>query len=140
MNKLRKFATGLAVAALPLVFSIAWTQGGTAFAQQAAQEMEEVVVVGAPVVRQWTERGRLGGNVETIELTRRVSYADLDLTLHADVLMLEERIENVARESCKTLSDMFPLDRSDSQEIESCTRKAIAGTEEQVKAAIAAAS
>ncbi len=129
----------LMVALLLTLLSLTWPIDGTVTAQQVAGEMEEVVVIEAPIVRKWTERGRYGGKVEVIELRRRVSYADLDLAKHADVTTLETRIEDTAKESCETLSDMFPLDPMDKTELRSCTKKAVNGTKEQVKAAIKAA-
>ncbi len=129
----------LMVALLLTLLSLTWPIDGTVSAQQLAGEMEEVVVIEAPIVRKWTERGRYGGKVEVIELRRRVSYADLDLAKHADVTTLETRIEDTAKESCKTLSGMFPLDPMDKTELRSCTKKAVNGTKEQVKAAIKAA-
>ena len=129
----------LMVALLLTLLSLTWPIDGTVTAQQVAGEMEEVVVIEAPIVRKWTERGRYGGKVEVIELRRRVSYADLDLAKHADVTTLETRIEDTAKESCETLSDMFPLDPMDKTEIRSCAKKAVNGTKEQVQAAIKAA-
>ena len=129
---------GLAATALFALLSFTWATDGTAVAQQVAGEIEEVVVIEAPIVRSWTERGTYGP-VEVIELTRRVNYADLDLSKHADVTMLETRIETAAKEACEALSDMFPLDPSDKTEIRRCTKKAVGGTEEQVQAAIEAA-
>jgi UrcA family protein len=110
-----------------------------AIAQQAAAEIEEIVV-GAPIVRRQVERTTSGAKVETIELRRRVGYANLDLSKYADVTELKRRIETTAKESCKQLSDMFPSDPSDRSEIRRCANKAVDGTEEQVQAAIAAAS
>jgi UrcA family protein len=138
MNTLRKLMQGLVSSALLALLSFAWPTDTMAEAQQVAGEMEEVVVVEAPIMRSWTERGRYGGKVEVIELTRRVNYADLDLSKPADVTTLETRIETTAKESCEALSDMFPLDPSDNMEILSCTKKAVNGTKKQVEAAIAA--
>jgi UrcA family protein len=137
MNKLRNLMRGMASTALLALFSFTWTTDGMATDQQVAGEMEEVVVLAAPIMRRWTEPGRYGGEAEVIELTRRVSFADLDLSSQADVTTLETRIEAVAKESCEALSDLFPLDPSDKTEIHVCTKKAVKGTREQVKAAIA---
>ena len=111
-----------------------------ASAQQATEEMEEIVVQ-APVERQNVGvASTTGARIELIELRRRVYFADLDLSKNADVAELKTRITTTAKESCKQLSDMFPLDTSDRHEIRQCTDKAVDGTEEQVQAAIAAAS
>ena len=110
-----------------------------AIAQQTAEEVDEIVVE-VPIVRRQVERTTSGAKVEVIELRRRVSYADLNLSKYADVTELKTRIETTAKESCEELSDMYPLDPSDRGEIRRCTNQAVDGTEEQVHAAIAAAS
>lgn len=110
-----------------------------AIAQQTAEEVDEIVVE-VPMVRRQVERTTSGAKVEAIELRRGVSYADLDLSKYADVTELKTRIETTAKESCVELSDMFPTDRWDRGEIRRCTNQAVDGTEEQVHAAIAAAS
>ena len=79
-----------------------------------------------------------GAKIELIELKRRVSYADLDLSKHADVIELETRVETISKESCQKLFDMFLLDSA--TEMRRCIKKAIESTEEQVQAAIVAAS
>jgi len=111
-----------------------------AIAQQATEEILEEIVVGAPIVRRQVGRTAIGAEIEVIELRRRVSYADLDLSKDADVTALKARIETTAKESCEQLSDMFPLDQSERREIQSCTNQAVDSTEEKVQAAIAAAS
>ena len=110
-----------------------------AIAQQGAEPMEEIVVE-APIVRRQVGRSAAGAKIEVIELRRRLSYADLDLSKDADVTELKTRIETTAKESCEQLSDMFPLNPSDRSEIHRCTNQAVNGAEEQVQTAIAAAS
>ncbi len=110
-----------------------------AIAQQVAEAMEEIVVE-APIVRRQVGRSAAGAKIEVIELRRRLSYADLDLSKDADVTELKTRIETTAKESCEQLSEMFPLSPSDRGEIHHCTNKAVNGAEEQVQAAIAATS
>lgn len=110
-----------------------------AIAQQAAEDIEKIVVE-APMVRRQAGQTNIGAKIEVIELRRRVSYADLDLSKYADVTELKTRIETTAKDSCEQLSEMFPFDRSDNREISRCINQAVDGTEEQVQAAIAAAS
>ena len=126
----------LALAATGLVFKTA-----PAIAQQAAEELEEIVVE-APIVRHVVARTTTpgGAKIETIGLSRRVSYADLDLSKHVDVIELETRIKSTAKESCEKLDDMFPLVKpSGRQEIRRCTDKAINSAAGQVQAAVVAA-
>jgi len=109
--------------------------------KQANDKMEKIVVIGAPIERtRVVGRSEIGAPIEVIELRRQVSYADLDLKKYADVMKIKSRIQKVAKESCKDLSNMFPLNPSDISEVDRCTRKAVAGTKEQVKEAIANAS
>jgi UrcA family protein len=81
-----------------------------------------------------------GARTEVIELRRRVSYADLELGNESDVAELETRIEAIAKDACKKLSDMFPLSPSDRDEIRRCTNQAVDGAKEEMQEAIAAAS
>ena len=111
-----------------------------AIAQQATEEILEEIVVEVPIVRRQVRRTAIGAEIEVIELRRRVSYADLDLSKDADVTALKARIETTAKESCEQLSDMSTFDQSDRREIQSCTNQAVDSTEEKVQAAIAAAS
>jgi len=114
----------------------------SANAQQASEVIEEIVQVEAPIERQQVGPADASGmRTETIGLKRQVSFADLDLSKHADVTELEKRIETIAKESCEKLEEMYPLPRppSKSADIRRCTEKAIKSTEEELQAAIAAA-
>ena len=101
--------------------------------------MEEVIVVAPRLVKRETlGRTATGADVERITLTRRVSYSDLDLTRHADVLELESRVSNMAETACAQLADLFPLDTDDPQNAD-CVRHAKASALAQVDAAAKAA-
>ena len=115
-------ATGLAFKADPAV------------AQQVQEGIEEVVVE-APIAVRQVGRTNIGAKIELIGIERRVTYADLDLSKHADVIELETRVEAISKETCKNL---FPLDLA--TERRRCIDKAINGAEEQVHAAIVAAN
>jgi UrcA family protein len=126
----------LALAATGLVFST-----DVALAQESADEVIEEIVVTAPTERRMVGRTAAGARVEIIELRRRVSYANLDLTKHADVTELKARIETVAKESCEKLDEMFPfIEPTGRDEIRRCTKRAINGTEAELQATIAAAA
>jgi len=105
-----------------------------------AQNTTEEVIVRAPIERVNVKSvpGSVA-KVEIIELNRYVSFADLDLSKPADVAMLDTRIAAVANESCQKLSDMFPLDRSDPNEMNRCVKKAIASAGNRKDRVIAAA-
>lgn len=125
---------------LALAFTGLAYDSDPAAAQQAAEVVEEIVVIEAPIERRRVGRSAIGAPIEIIELRRRVSFADLDLSKHADVTELETRIDNTAKESCEQLSDMFRTDLPSKEDVRRCTDQAVDGTKEQLQAAIAAAS
>lgn len=136
-----KFAGGGHLCAgLVAAIGIVGMTGAPAIAQQAAEEAIEEIVVQAPVERRQRKWTKSGGWIEVIELSRRVSFTDLDLSKYADVTELETRIETTAKGTCEQLAEMFPLDKSDRDEVRRCTQKAIKGADEQLQAAIAAAA
>jgi UrcA family protein len=111
-----------------------------AIAQQAAEAIEEIVVE-APIVRRQVGRATgTNAKIEIIELRRRVSFADLDISRYEAVIELEARIQTIAKEACEKLFEMYPSTPPDRLAIKRCTEQAIDGTEEKVQAAIAAAS
>lgn len=101
--------------------------------------MEEVVVIAPRVVRrERVDRTTGGGTVERVTLTRRVSYADLDLRMNADVMELERRVAGMAVEACEQLAEAHPmLDPEPSHE--DCIEEATEGAMERVREAVAAA-
>jgi UrcA family protein len=115
------------------------TKADTAIAQQVTEEMEEIVIEGPVVRRLVGGPASVGAKTEVVELERRVSYADLDLSKKEDLAELETRIETTAKETCEKLSDMFPADQWDRHQIQRCTKQVVGNTEEQVLAAVAAA-
>lgn len=101
--------------------------------------MEEVIVVAPRMVRRETlGRTANGADVERITLTRRVSYSDLDLSRHADVLELENRVNTMAVTACGQLEELFPLS-TDERDNAECIRHAKASAMAQVESAAAAA-
>ena len=130
-------ATFLALTATGFVIN-----SNPAVAQQTGDETEEFIVVEAPIEHhQVVGRTANGAKTEIIELTRQVSYADLDLRKYADVTEMETRIEASANESCEKLSAMFRLDDPTGQasEIVSCTGQAVNEARMQLQRAIAVA-
>jgi len=121
-----------ALAAVGLV-----TQAGPAIAEETSDVIEEVVVE-APISVRKVGRTSSGAAIEVVELKRRVSYADLDLSKYMDVVELEKRVENISEDSCEKLHDVFPLESVAEQQ--RCVKKAISSAEEQVEAAIVAAN
>ena len=122
-------ATVLAITATGLVF-----KADPAVAQQV-QEVNEEVVVEAPITVRQVGRTNIGAKIVLEGIEQRVSYADLDLNKHADVIELETRVEAISTESCKKI---FPLDSA--TERRRCINKAINNAKEQIHAAIVAAN
>jgi UrcA family protein len=83
-------------------------ESGAAQAQQNGT-LEEITVVAPRLVTRPAGRTAAGSKVELISLTRHVVYSDLNLTLHNDVVQLEKRVSDVAKEACDTLAKMYPL-------------------------------
>ena len=118
------------------------TNSSLAVAAEVTNLVEEIVVRAPTKVERHEYRGISSSSmskVEIVELKRTVSFADLDLSSEADVMMLEQRIETVAQDSCEKLSDMFPLDRSSKSELRYCMNEAIESALEAKERAIAAA-
>jgi UrcA family protein len=135
-HQTRTISTAIATTAA-LIFALS----APALAQDKSRKMEEITVQ-APIN---VEREALHSasdpmvKTEVIELKREIYIGDLDLSRHADVETLESRIEQVARESCSKLSDMFPLSNPRSKDSRRCVDRAIKSAMAEKEAAIAAA-
>lgn len=98
----------------------------------------EITVVGSPgetAVKRVIGRTAFGGKVELITIKRKVSYADLDLVKHADVLALQSRVSSTAKEECGDLVKTFPLIEPGRD----CVKRAVARTSPEMDAVVAAA-
>lgn len=127
-------------AAITLLASGLGLTAATANAQQSTESLEEIVILEAPVEVRYPDANRsVGSPREAVELRRRVSYADLDLTRSADVNELEDRIDVTAEETCERLAEMFSP-YMDSGETRTCVRRAVAGASDQLENAIAMAT
>lgn len=129
-------------AAAVLAAAVALTAGAApAHAQgDEADVIEEIVVVRAPIERRTVETSGPGRpETEIIELSRQVSFADLDLTRHQDVMQLRQRIEKTAQRACERLNEMFPVTREGVQGTARCVKRAVADAEKQLQAALEAA-
>jgi UrcA family protein len=109
--------------------------GGAARAQQG-NTLEEITVVAPRLVTRTEGRTPVGGKVELISLTRHVVYKDLNLTVHNDVMALEKRVNDVAKEACDTLAKMYPLSDPNTP---NCVEQATKDAKKQVDQVVAAA-
>lgn len=94
------------------------------------------VTVQAAVSKAVVGRSAIGAPIDRVTLTRRVSYADLDLTTYAGAMKLEKRVHTAARAACAQLDDLYPLEE---RRAPACIGRTVAAASRQVKAAIARA-
>ncbi len=110
----------------------------TVAAAQPSEQMAEVkVVANKPVTAQGrTTAGRPG---VVVQLSRVVSYADLNVATPSGATELEKRVNDAAKSVCKELEKLYPAGSSAELGSGSCVADAIKGATPQVQAAIAAA-
>jgi UrcA family protein len=101
--KVRLAAVTLAAGAFSLLGTVALAQNGSASEQST-------VTVQAPRVVHRNAGTTAGGiSVEQVSLSRRVSYADLNLDTAAGRVALHERIRANAWEACQQLTSLSPF-------------------------------
>lgn len=116
-----------------LITAIAAASGAAAQDQRDEGGSAEIVVTAPYEVRREVV-GRASGTgapIEVISLTRRVDYSDLDLTRHADVQQLEQRVNEIAREACDQLSQLYPIAARDGNR--DCVTEALRDAMRQVE-------
>ena len=116
---MRKTFGGFGVALLLLL------PGATAPAW-AAPESEQITVDGPYTVRQEVTKRGMGGELaeQTLSVSQNVGYSDLDLTKHADVEKLRDRVRTAAKDSCRELDRRFPVSTYIPVTSRSCARDA----------------
>jgi UrcA family protein len=67
------------------------------------------LTVYAPSAHRRPVDGRSRGSTEIVFIAHRVSYAGLDLAMHADVVELRKRIAKSAQTACEQLAALYPL-------------------------------
>jgi UrcA family protein len=114
------------------------TTGASAIAQQT--ETSEVKIEAVRSVQR-VGTSTTGAPIEIVQLTRKVSYADLDLATHRGALELERRINDTAKAACKQLDALYPVSTSEGPGTagKSCVKDAVDGAMIQARASIAAA-
>jgi UrcA family protein len=105
----------------------------------AIAEQPEGVTVEA--VRQANVVGRTSSGVpiEQITLTRKVSFADLNLKTQAGAAELEKRVKDTAKSACDELDTLYPLTKSVA-ETATCVKKSTDDAMVMVRRAIAVAA
>lgn len=135
MGRVKLIGTaGTALLAASLFASApAFAQGEEGAPEEPVQEI--VVTAPRPITAE-LEDGSAGGRKEAvISLQMTVQYADLDLATAEDADRLKVRIRSVARDACKYLDRMYPLDPDPD-----CEERAYADAKPQVEQAIAGAA
>ncbi len=84
----------------------------TAFAQEAPPASEQEITVTAPrtVNDRVRRKDRASRGQAVVSVQLGVMYGDLDLALPGDAARLMERVDIAARDACKYLDRLYPLD------------------------------
>ncbi len=105
---------------------------------QTTQQSEVTVQGVGTVTRTEVGRSSSGIPVEQVQLTRRVSYRDLNLATPTGQDELRQRIRRVAYDECDQLQRLYPDAFADTSRQE-CVNGAIRGATAQVSTAVATA-
>ena len=127
MNKINlSNRTSLLVAGLALVGAV-----------MAAEQPTEITITASAETKVVVGRSAYGTPIEEVTLTRRVSYADLDLSKTAGAAELEKRVNQTAKDACKELDNRYPFEPKMADE---CMRSATKMAMDQVHAAVTKAT
>ncbi len=124
--------TQISLAALALAFSSAIALA------QAEGPLQEVEITAFKTVAP-SSHGATWRQVETIQLSRGVSYADLDLTTESGAAELRQRVRNTAKEVCQQLQREHPFANETDLPFGSCVEEAIHDAMVETNAVISAA-
>ncbi len=102
MNKKSLLARGLPAAITAVAFAIS---SAAAFAAESTAS-QEVKIEAGKIVTVSLGHARNGMHPEAVQLSRNVSYADLDLATPSGAAELESRIRDTANSICKQLADV----------------------------------
>jgi UrcA family protein len=137
MNKHWRLIQAMTVAAVFTSLSFTAMSDEPIGAMEADEPIEEVIVKEGPIARRQEGLTTGGLPVNFIKLTRRVSYADLDLSAAADEAVFRKRIETAAKMSCEELAEAYPVEFWGRKAIPRCIEEAVDRSENQVLAIIA---
>lgn len=135
MNKHWRLIQAMTIAAVFTSLSFTAMSDEPTGAKEADELIEEVIVAEGQIASH--QEGVGGVPVIFMKLTRRVSYADLDLSTVADEAVLRERIETAAKMSCEELAEAYPIEFWGRKAIPRCIEEAVDRSEKQVLAIIA---
>lgn len=112
--------------------------GGTAFGQEMKQEVK---IEAGKMVTIKEGHSPTGIQTERVQLSRNVSFKDLDLTTPSGASELEQRIHESADSVCKQLKDINPTNSAQNEEMDqkTCVNGAVKAAMKQMKQAVASA-
>lgn len=106
----------------------------------AAEQLPEVQVSAARVFEKHVGHTASGVNITDASVNYGVSYADLNLAQHADVLKLQQRVKDAALKACKDLHKLYPFGVNNPPTDEECAKTAADKTLAKVDELAAAAA
>ncbi len=110
--------------------------GAAAVAEaEDAGQQAQVTVQASHVKRKEIGVSESGAPIELIQLSRRVSYADLDLSSTQGAAVLDKRIEATARAACQQLKTLYPLEQWDT-DTSTCVADAVRDAKKQAEVAL----
>ncbi len=121
---------------LPVLAGSSLVIAEPAATQNISEETGPVITVVAPrtVTSPVRRTSREDADKATITLRIVIRYADLDLASAAGAGRLMDRVEGAARDACRYLDRLYPLDKD-----RDCVTRAVADARPSAHAAIAAA-
>jgi UrcA family protein len=137
MNK-----TTLIVRALPAaVTAVALALASAIASGEESSSKQEIRIESGKIVTVKQLNSRFGMQPEALQLTNRVSYADLDLSTPSGAAQLKSRIRDTASSVCKQLMDYSPSDTAIDAMLDqkNCVEDAIDGAMTQARQVIASA-
>ncbi len=106
-------------------------------AVMAVEQPTEITITATGETKVVVGRSAYGTPIEEVTLTRRVSYADLDLSKTAGAAELEKRVNQTAKDACKELDARYPFEPKAADE---CMRSATKKAMDQVHAVVTKAT
>jgi UrcA family protein len=100
-------------------------------------EMPKITVEADHVVqKRQVGRTYTGIPIEEVSLTRHVGFRDLDLNSPSGRAELDKRINDVAKEACKQLQQLYPLEQWET-DTDTCIANAVKNAKAQEQAIVA---
>jgi UrcA family protein len=124
------FNARLAIVAVALAMAVV--------AQEDDNQLSQITVQASQKVKtRQVEVSYTGIPIEQIQLSRRVGFGDLDVSIAAGRAALDKRIDATAKEACRQLSTLYPMEQW-STDNETCVAEAISAAMAQANTILAA--